>query len=377
MMCIVSSCRARIAIGVATILSLLVALANLEANDRARYVVRNDSGEFEERDLEGELVDMTADELTFNVDRNKYPDAPEDGVIPAERALWIMLDGAPINLDAARVEIEIGAYEDALQRLNALKESEIDPDRKPRVAQEVEWYKAYATLQLALADAQEINVGGKATAEFIKEHSDHYRYYAAIAMLGDAYLHMAQSGQGDRAANLKRAASSYGKLTNAKSTITSARGKLGQARVALEANELADAEPLFKELAENEALSEELNGLEVVVQAKLGLARVYTLGGRFAEARALLDATLAATPNSATLQQAQVYNAIGDARVAEDCPEEAIIAYLHVDLLYPSARRERVKALKALVALWRQVGRDDRATETAERLKTRFQVDVE
>ncbi|MBR4751825.1 MAG: hypothetical protein IK077_08700, partial [Thermoguttaceae bacterium] len=162
--------RARLAVVVATIITIFGAmLQRAETADRARYVVRTETREFEERDLEGKLTSMTEDELTFQIDDAKRPEgAPEDGVIPAERVLWIMLDGAPINLDAARVEIEIGEYENALERLNALKENEIDPDRKPRVAAEVEWYKAYATLQLALADAQSINAGGKATADFIK-----------------------------------------------------------------------------------------------------------------------------------------------------------------------------------------------------------------
>ena len=372
--------RARLAVVVATIITIFGAMLDrVESADRVRYVVRTETGEFEERDLEGKLTSMTEDELTFQVDDDKRPEgAPEDGVVPAERVLWIMLDGAPINLDAARVEIEIGEYENALERLNALKENEIDPDRKPRVAAEVEWYKAYATLQLALADAQSITAGGKATADFIKAHGDHYRYYAAIAMLGDAYLHMARNGSGaEKESSLKRAKSAYAKLEKAQSAITRARGKLGLARVAVEEKDPATAEPLFAEIAKDAELVNELHGLEVVVAAKLGLAGVYANSSRFAEARTLLDETLASTPNSATLQQAQIYNAIGDARALEGATEEAIVAYLHVDLLYPSARHERVKALKALAPLWRKVGRDDRADETVERLKTRFNVKAE
>ncbi|MBQ2555218.1 MAG: hypothetical protein II561_01585, partial [Thermoguttaceae bacterium] len=90
-----------------------------------------------------------------------------------------------------------------------------------------------------------------------------------------------------------------------------------------------------------------------------------------------LNALLDATPNSATRRQAIIYNAFGDVYAAAKKPEEAIVAYLHVDLLYPAARGERVKALKALVGLWREIGRTDRAVETKRLLRDRFNVDVD
>ena len=109
-------------------------------------------------------------------------------------------------------------------------------------------------------------------------------------------------------------------------------------------------------------------------EARIGLARATSKEGDHAGALALLNALLAETPADATLRHARIYNAIGDVSVAADRLQEAAVAYLHVDLLYPQARTERVAALKALVGVWKELGREDRAIETDRRLRDRFHV---
>ena len=124
-----------------------------------------------------------------------------------------------------------------------------------------------------------------------------------------------------------------------------------------------------------DALDAQLEGLGARTTAKIGLADALARQKDYDGALKTLEGLLAATPNGATMQQAVVYNALGRVYADAGRAEEAVVAYLHVDLLYPAARAERVKALKALVPLWEKLGRRDRARETRQLLQERFNVD--
>ncbi|MBQ5365955.1 MAG: tetratricopeptide repeat protein, partial [Thermoguttaceae bacterium] len=202
----------------------------------------------------------------------------------------------------------------------------------------------------------------------VEAYPDHYRFYDGNALLADAAAALGR---------VPAAEKYYTALAGAKSASYQARGKVGLANLALDANELDKAKSLFSEVADMAELDGQLAGFDARAAAQIGLARVLSKQGDLDGALASLNALLDATPNSATRRQAIIYNAFGDVYAAAKKPEEAIVAYLHVDLLYPAARGERVKALKALVGLWREIGRTDRAVETKRLLRDRFNVDVD
>lgn len=345
------------------------ASAACNADDLVRYLVKTETGAYEERSVEGVIVAVSPDGIELEMkDQNALAENP----IPSERVLWILLQGAPINLAAARVETEVGNYEEALEKLDDIKPEDADPQQYPLVAAEIDWYRAYASLQLALADAGTFSEGGTAMNEFCKEHPDSYRYYESRRLLGDALYAMSnlQTQSARRQRNLDNAREAYSTLERANSEIVRARGKLGLATVALAADELDDAETLFNEVAQHSEFDVEY------AEATIGLARTTARQGRTEEATELLNELLSVTPNDSTLRRAKIYNALGDVLADANRPQEAVVAYLHIDLLYPAARTERVAALKALVGQWRKLGREDRARETIERLRERFNVDV-
>ena len=352
--------------------AVLIACVAVESRaDFARVVERVASGEFEERNAEGRIVETRPDAVVLETaDGSKLE-------IPSERALWLQFDAAPPELAAARVELEVGACEAALEKLDKIEESETTGEENALIAAEIEWTRLRALMQMALDGTEpSFSKAGKAATAFVNARANHYRRNDAFAMLGSAFLAMSREGK-DPEKNLARAKSAYEKLTSSSSKTVRARGTVGLAELASERHENAEALKLYGEVAGDETLCEEFGGLEIWVDARLGLARVATEEGRYEEALSALTELLASTPNAATLRQARTYNALGSTNARAGRTEEAIVAYLHVDLLYPSARSERIEALKALVPLWRAVGREDRAEETRARLKERFGVEVE
>ena len=332
------------------------------ADGQVRYVQRDkETGEYEEGTRSVSVSAMTADGVAVEYE---LKGEKKSAVLPAEQILWLQYDDEPLSLSAARVEIQVGNYEDALEKLGAIEE-EI---KEPAIQQELEWNRAYATLQSALADSGKLESAAAVMKTFVEAYPDHYRFYEGNALLADAAAALGRAPAAEKY---------YTALTGAKSASYQARGKVGLANLALDANELDKAKSLFSEVADMAELDGQLAGFDARAAAQIGLARVLSKQGDLDGALASLNALLDATPNSATRRQAIIYNALGDVYAAAKKPEEAIVAYLHVDLLYPAARGERVKALKALVGLWREIGRTDRAVETKRLLRDRFNVDVD
>ncbi len=341
------------------------------ADDVVRYLIKTETGAFEERSAEGTITEVSPDGVSLDA---KGKNAPETNPIPAERVLWLQFQNAPLGLAAARVETEVGAWEEALEKLDDIGADDLNREKYPLIAAEYDWYRANALLQLALVGAStSFNEGGTAMTKFVKEHPDSYRYYEAMQALGAAFFAMSerQSKKDAKQSLLKRAREAYAPLEDAASEEIQARGKLGLAKVAFDSSELDAAKELFSEVSEQTEFAVES------AEAKAGLARVLARQGEVDEAVKLLNELLEVTPNDATLRQARIYNALGDVFADANRPHEAVLAYLHVDLLYPAARTERVAALKALVAQWRKLNREDRAQETIERLRDRFHVEIQ
>ena len=368
-----SSCLARVLtpFAFAVAVALGIASVRVEGADLVRVAAPTEDGSFEERNEEGAIVEISASGITLRDVKTN-----EETTIPSERVLWILLDDAPVELAAARVDYEVGEYESALEKLKSIDASELASSKSAYASTEFDWYQGTSALQLALADGDAtLNEGGRGLATFVKNHADSYRYYEALSQLGDAFLAVSREG-GKQEASLKRAGEAYERMAQSDSKVYRARGLVGIGDVALETSDYAKAEESFKTVKESEIENEYL-GRDVLSRASLGLALTYARSGRYAEARSEIASALEATPRRAELARARLYNALGETNERDERWEDAIIAYLRVDLVYYSARVERVKALKALVSLWSRTGREDRAAETRERLKTRFHVEIE
>ena len=359
--------------GLATLAASFVALLGVVGNpatsrgvDLVRYWEKNAQGVVEERTAQGETLGVDPNGVAMNCESEDV--APDENPIPSERVLWVQYDAAPMELSAARVETEVGNYEEALEKLKSIAPEDVDPDSMPLIAAEAAWYKAYSTLNLALLGAGDLKEGGAEMTRFVQQYPTSYHYYEGCRLLGDAFYAYAQSAAKDSSAFIKRAEGAYGSLLKADSDSVKACGKLGLGRLALAADDVEKAKTYFQEVVDMDAFDVEKS------EARIGLARATSKEGDHAGALALLNALLAETPDDATLRHARIYNAIGDVSVAADRLQEAAVAYLHVDLLYPQARTERVAALKALVGVWKELGREDRAIETERRLRERFHV---
>ena len=106
--------------------------------------------------------------------------------------------------------------------------------------------------------------------------------------------------------------------------------------------------------------------------ARLAKAESLAATKRFSEAETLLREVIRENPAEDAESQAPAYNTLGDCLRAANRPKDALIAYLHTDLLYSKDRVEHPRALAAISTIFRQLKQDGRADEFAQRLKQEY-----
>jgi TolA-binding protein len=181
--------------------------------------------------------------------------------------------------------------------------------------------------------------------------------------------------------------------------IAAARGCL--ARLQLNADDFKGAEATIAELAKLPKAGERAAVLKTKVLARQGkhteaiaeldrlissypkgserqraamLAKAESLAGmkQFKEAETLLRQVIQGNPAEDAAAQAPAYNTLGDCLRAANRPKDALVAYLHTDLLYSKDKEEHPRALHQIAALFRQLKQDGRADEFVKRLKDEY-----
>ena len=73
-----------------------------------------------------------------------------------------------------------------------------------------------------------------------------------------------------------------------------------------------------------------------------------------------------------TRVQAEAYLRQGDCLRAQGNAKEAILAYLHIPVLFSSEGDLHAESLHHLVTLWEEVGKPERAADARQELETRY-----
>jgi tetratricopeptide (TPR) repeat protein len=104
------------------------------------------------------------------------------------------------------------------------------------------------------------------------------------------------------------------------------------------------------------------------------LAKAESLAGmkKFPEAETLLREVIRGNPPEDAAAQAPAYNTLGDCLRAANRPKDALIAYLHTDLLYSKDKEQHPRALHQISEVFRELKQDARASEFSQRLKQEY-----
>jgi len=305
-----------------------------------------------ERMVAGTITSVSA--LAVKVEHNN-----QVREMPANQIEYVSYEGEPNVLKTARSNVSTGRYEDALAALADLDTSSI---KRPEIVQDVEFYKAYCLAQIALVGNGDIAEAGSKMFAFVKAHPSSFHHFEAQLLVGDLAMALG---------NASAAASAY-KLVgqNAPWPDYKARAAVALGRTHLAQKQVDEASAAFQAALEIQDSSEPVQRAKLA--ATLGRARCLAATGQIDQASTMIeDVIKQADPEDSRLL-AEAYNALGAAYRSAGKSKEALLAFLHVDLIYFSSAREHIEALYNLVELWNERQMPERSAEAARTLRERY-----
>jgi TolA-binding protein len=296
----------------------------------------------------GEITATTPTELTL---------AQEGGRtkrVAANEVRSVVFDGEPAELTQARLHAKNGGYVSALERLEQIDRRKIE---RPIVRDEVDFYLAYSRGQLALGGKGEITDAGRKLNDFVRGHPQSFHYLEAVELMGDLLMASEKFPAAER---------QYAELAKAPWPEYKTRADVLLARSLQAQDKHDEAIAKFDAVLASGADDESLRA------ATLGKAVSLADTGRLDDAVRMIEEVIQAADPEQKELQARAYNALGDCYQRGGRTKDALLAYLHVDVLYSTVPEAHAEALAHLAPLWEAVGQDARAREARQTLETRY-----
>jgi tetratricopeptide (TPR) repeat protein len=311
--------------------------------DRVRLVRGNETGE---------VAEMTP----FQVKLSKGLSG--DREIAVNEIKSIQFSGEPSELSQARLNAANGAYETALESLGKIDVSKVERDF---VKQDIEFYKGWCAAKLALAGHGEIGDAGRQLNNFVRTYPNNFHYLAAREAMGD--LLMAGGGY-------TNAEKQYAELAKAPWADYKMRAAVAVGRSLQAQNKHAEAITQFDAALATTGDAAEAQNERLA--ATLGKAISLAETGGADQAVGIIEKVIHdADPQQKELH-ARAYNALGACYEKAGKNKEALLAFLHVDVLYNTVPEAHAEALSHLATLWKAIGQDERARESRQTLNERY-----
>ncbi len=251
-------------------------------------------------------------------------------------------------------------YERAIDDMSKVDPATLDRDL---VKADFEFYLAWSRAKQGLAGGDKAT-GARMLQQFLKNYGDSYHYYEAVKTLGDLAVAL---GRHDVAVGYYR---QYAEAPFPEYKLAAALAVASALRVQEKFDEaLAEYEKVLGSSLDSEAVTKQKQF------AKVGKAACLAQLGKPQEGIALVEQVLRENTAEGNMQlYARVYNALGDCHLKLNQPKQALLDYLHTDLLFSSQSEDaHAEALYHLARLWREVAKNsERALKATTTLRSRY-----
>ncbi len=309
------------------------------------------------------------------ITRNEVIIAQPNGnkTVPVNDITLVELAGEPREMKEARAAGNKGDYDAALQALDRVKPEDIT---RTLIQDEFTYQKVlYAAKQAILAQAagaddedaakqNPVEMARQAWEnlnKYLKDHPNTMHYYEANETLGN--LLVAVGKQDAAATYFKEVGTAPWPDFQARAQLLLGRalqsqGKYDQALAAYDAVVRIGGKGPLAEAQVQEAT----------------IGRTYSLAGqgKADEAIKTLKEIIARADDDDVDLLALAYNALGNCYRIQKDSQQALWAYLHVDLEYGSAAEAHAEALANLASLWTELRRPDRARDARDNLQEHY-----
>ena len=302
----------------------------------------------------GTIEEVSRTQISINTNSGKK-------LFPVNEIQKVTFKGEPRELRNARDAIIKGQLESAQADLGKISTADI---ARPEILQDIEFYKAYCDGRLALVGGGDKGAAVRALRAFETNvaNQNSYHYYAAMELLGDLAVALSSYDNGIRY---------YGKLSEAPWPDYQLRASLLQAHAMVASGLYSDALAKYEEVLASSV--DDARAREQKLVATLGKAVCIAETG---EAQSAIDSVTKIIEENDSREKPQLfaraYNALGTCYLKANKPQDALLAFLHVDLLFNQDPDAHAEALFYLSDLWRSVNKPERAIRARSLLESRY-----
>jgi tetratricopeptide (TPR) repeat protein len=340
--------RSPVKTGMTELFAAMALLVFVSSANAADAVIRKNGSR-----VGGTITEVTSTKVVVK------PSTGDPVEVPANEISSIDWDDATPDLRQAMIDENASKFDSALERLKKCQ-SETQTSNEA-LTTELQYLQARVLSRQALADAGKQADAIAALQEFQRLHKDHFRYYESAEWLGKVQL-----AKGDQAA----AQAAFELLGSAPLGDYQLAAKIATGRLLMQQDKAAEAAQSFSDAisAAGTSPAEQARKYE----AMLGKARALLAQNQAAEALPVLDEVLTQGPADDSAVQAEGYLLQGNAFRMLSRVKEAVLAYLHVDVLFSKETSVHPEALYHLSQLWKQMQYPERGEEAEAMLASRY-----
>lgn len=287
------------------------------------------------------------------------PTIGDEVAVPASEISSVNWDDATADFRLGLSDENGGRFDSAIERITKSKaETETQQDQ---LKKDFDFILARIAARQALADASKLDAAITQLEQFLKTASDHYRYYEAMSLLGSVQL-----AKQDYAA----ARTTFENLAQSPSNDYKLSAKIAQGRILMGEGQSDAAAKMFDDAisAAGSSAAEQARKFE----AMLGKTRALAAQGQHEEALKVIEEVTSKAPADATALQAEAYVLQGNSFQALNRNKEAVLAYLHVDILFPRESAYHAEALYHMSRLWKTVQFPERGLDAEAKLAAAY-----
>jgi len=273
-----------------------------------------------------------------------------------EQVRW---DGEPAALNLSRSSERSGYFDKAIE---GYQKASTDYAGDSKYLKEViEFLVARATGKAALADPQRSAEAVQLLEGFKTSHADSFRYFECLYYLGEVYMAMK---------DVPKAKAAFDEMEQSPLRAYKMTARVSNARLLLNEGKISEAQALFAAVANEQTT--DASELSRKYEAMLGKAACEQQGQQFDAAIKTLETVIDQVPPSDTKTLAEAYVLQGNCFRDQNKIKEAVLAYLHVDVLFSNEKTLHPQALYQLARLWSTVGHPERGAEAESKLTTEY-----
>lgn len=309
-------------------------------------------------EVQGEIISISPNAVDV-----QDASADKAASLPIDRIRELMFGDEPSSLRSARAILYRGDPADVVLAELAKVDAQELAGAPAVILAEMAFVKAAAVARGAMAGGDAADAAVKGLQDFVAKHPKSHHFYRAHTLLGDLLL---------KAGRYDEAAAAYAVLGQGPPALK-VRAAAAKAGVFFARKQYADAEREYAAAAAIQTAPEDASSALEKRDAELGRARCLTRLGKAADAVQLTKGVIAATDADDRDLLARAFNTLGDAqRGLPGQEQDAIIAFLTVDLVYNSAPDSRAEALFNLVDLWEKMRNPERSRAARQDLEATY-----